>query len=825
MPTPRPARARPARARLARRGLAALGAALPLVCVAVGDAGPNRYGHSDRVERHMLPMPTTGPVDPAWRPDGRAIAVAMRGDVWTVPAEGGRATALTAGPAYHFEPAWSPDGRHVALTVDSAGNLDVGLVTAEGGTVRRLTTGAAVDVQPTWAPDGRSLYYVSARGGDGFHVYRHDLAAGTDARVVRGIQPAVSPDGRQLAYVAEVPGRLGSGGLWVRPLPDGEPRLVHYEETEYRARPAWTPDGQALLFVSDERGSNDVMLVPAGGGNPVRLTIDERDEYAPAPSPDGGRIAFVSNHGGPTTLHVVASGGGPRAAWRAVPIAGRAPRHPTGRLRVRVVGPDGRPTPARVTVEASDGRAYAPDGGFHRVIAATETHYFHAAGAVEVEVPAGRTRVEALKGYEFRPQRLAVDVPAGGVRSVELRLARLADLPARGWWSGDTHVHDLHQGQQGLTHAEFFDQLRAEDLHVTHALVHMDGTRLMGRWADLTGAPHPLSTARHILQYGEEYRGSLGHVSLLGVGRYVLPFTGGVRGTPYAQPELDARYVDSARAQGGIAGFGHPYLSRATTPAAAASTLIPVDVALGRGDFYDVAALYSDEIASAEVYYRLLNCGFRLAATGGTDNFSDVGRDPPPGADRTYVRVRGPLSVASWLAGVRAGRTFASTGPLLFLDVAGREPGDELALGAGAPATVAVRAEAVSIAPMASLEIVVNGRVAHAVAATDSLRVAFAGEVALPQGGWVAARVRGPASRYVGDSYAFAHTSPVHVVRGGRPFTSADDARFFVGTIDALRARVARGPWRTPAEEARFVAALDSARTVYERIAAASILR
>ncbi|HSR41707.1 MAG TPA: hypothetical protein VLL48_06040, partial [Longimicrobiales bacterium] len=91
-------------------------------------AGPSRYGHSDRVERHMLPPVTTGPMDPAWSPDGRWIAFSMRGDVWKVPAEGGEAVALTGGPAYHFEPAWSPDGSRLALALDVDGNLDIGIV-------------------------------------------------------------------------------------------------------------------------------------------------------------------------------------------------------------------------------------------------------------------------------------------------------------------------------------------------------------------------------------------------------------------------------------------------------------------------------------------------------------------------------------------------------------------------------------------------------------------------------------------------------------------------------------------------------------------------
>src|SRR5262245_7047936 len=100
-------------------------------------AAPNRYGPSARVERHMLPSLSTTPLDPVWSPDGKWIAFSMRGDVWKVPVDGGEAIALTKGPAYYYEPAWSPDGSRVALTMDVAGNLDIGVVSESGGDVGR----------------------------------------------------------------------------------------------------------------------------------------------------------------------------------------------------------------------------------------------------------------------------------------------------------------------------------------------------------------------------------------------------------------------------------------------------------------------------------------------------------------------------------------------------------------------------------------------------------------------------------------------------------------------------------------------------------------
>lgn len=790
-----------------------------------GHSDPSRYGHSDRIERHMLPAVSTGPMAPVWSPDGRWIAFSMRGDIWKIPAEGGEAIALTSGPGDYFEPAWSPDSKRIALSMDTGNaNLDIGIVSVDGGTVQRITTDSAVDVEPVWSHDGKSIYFVSPRGpgrGESFHIYRHDLASNTDEQIVAGIQPAVSPDGNQLAYVAPERGRLGSGGIWVKQLPSGEPRLVHYEESEYRMRPVWTPDGTSLMYVSDEGGSNDVMIVPVAGGNPERLTADARDEYEPSPSPDGNSFAFVSNRAGATVLYTAGIGGGPFSSWTAVPIRSRKPVIPNGRVHVTVLGPDGKPTPARIYITASDGRGYAPEGGFQRSIAATGTPYFQTTGTFDVNVPAGQTRIEALKGYEYRPSSMKLDVTAGGTKSATIRLARLADLPARGWYSGDTHIHDLHQGRFGLTHQTFFDELRAEDLHVTNALIHMDGTRLMGRWDDLTGKPSPLSTPQYILQYAEEFRGLLGHISILGIKRFIMPLTGGVPNTSYAQPTLDAMYIDSAHAQGGIAGFPHPYYSLVKTPAQAASTLIPVDAALGKGDYYDIGAVWSDEYSSAEMYYRLLNCGFRIPATSGTDNFSDVWRDPPPGTDRTYVHVKGPLTLASWFAGIKAGHTFGSTGPLLFLDVAGHEPGDEIALASSAARTLKVSANAVSIAPMSQLDILVNGKVVRSITpstAADSLKLAFSDTVAIPEGGWIAARVIGPSSRYIGDGYSFAQTSPVYVVRGGHQYISAEDAHFLGEAVDAVWTKEEHAPWRTDAERDRFHNEIVRARAVYQRL-------
>ena len=88
-----------------------------------------------RGELHMLPPVSTGPMSPAWSPDGRWIAFAMAGDIWRVPAGGGPAEQLTRGPQYHFEPSWSPDGSRIAMTVETGEGLDIALLDVASGAV------------------------------------------------------------------------------------------------------------------------------------------------------------------------------------------------------------------------------------------------------------------------------------------------------------------------------------------------------------------------------------------------------------------------------------------------------------------------------------------------------------------------------------------------------------------------------------------------------------------------------------------------------------------------------------------------------------------
>ncbi|MDG2240022.1 MAG: CehA/McbA family metallohydrolase [Longimicrobiales bacterium] len=794
---------------------------LPLVCLAglaaapAADAQIPRYGLSTRVELHMLPAVTSGPLDPAWHPDGSALAYSMRGDIWIQSVGADQARAITQGPGYHFEPTWSPDGEWIALAVDTDGELDIAVVRTDGSDFERLTSDAAVDVQPAWTPDGQFVVFASAAGSD-FDIMRYEMATGEVQTVVGGrgnqFQPAPSPDGSTLAFIAGLRGRLGSGGIWTQPMSGGEPQLVHYEETSYRTAPTWTPDGTALVFASDAAGSYDLATVPATGGNRVRLTNEPLDEFSPALSPDGTLMAFVGNHEGPTSLYVTSRFGGGNAAWQPVTQTRLSPMYETATVRGRVLGPDGEVVPARIQILASDGRGYVPSGAFHRVSPANEIHYFHSTGDFEIEVPAGDVRVEALRGFEWIPADETVHAEAGRTVTVELHMERLADPGQSNWVSGDTHTHDLHEGRYGLTQEDFFGQLRADDLHVTNDLIHMDGTKIMGRWSDLTGEDYSGSTEDYILRYTQEFRGSFGHVGLLGVNEFIMPLIGGTSGSPYPADGLKLMYLDSIRALGGIGGFMHPYTfnnAAVGTPEFAAQSDIPIHAVLGRGDFYDIVSIASDELASADMYYHMLNVGVRLTATGGTDNFSNVWRDPSGGTARTYARLDGPTSWRGWIDAVRAGRTIATNGPLLFAEVDGQEPGSEVS----SRDRVMVEVDLATIAPVDVVEIIVDGAVVFTVPVPEGQdRLSVRESIPVDGARWIAVRARGGKARYSGDNYTFAHTTPVYFVDATANDASRASAVFLTEVIDEIWRRVdARDAWLEPGDRSEYRRLLDEA--------------
>ncbi len=153
-------------------------------------------------------------------------------------------------------------------------------------------------------------------------------------------------------------------------------------------------------------------------------------------------------------------------------------------------------------------------------------------------------------------------------------------------------------------------------------------------------------------------------------------------------------------------------------------------MALGKVDYYEAVSI-SDHLSTSDVWYRLLNAGFRIPAAAGTDAMANYASlRGPVGMNRVFAKVDGPLDHAAFLAAIKAGRTMATNGPLVELAVrasggAWTEPGGEIALPAGKhrlEARVSLR----SIVPVDKLEVVASGRVVATVPLTGDRTTADA---------------------------------------------------------------------------------------------------
>ncbi|HVG98730.1 MAG TPA: CehA/McbA family metallohydrolase, partial [Chloroflexota bacterium] len=268
--------------------------------------------------------------------------------------------------------------------------------------------------------------------------------------------------------------------------------------------------------------------------------------------------------------------------------------------------------------------------------------------------------------------------------------------------------------------------------------------------------------------------------SLLGVrGAPVFPMTTAGPSESYlGDPTWTtlAEWADEARRKDGlvvIPHFPNPYCE------------VAADIVQGKIDAVEINM--QDFFLQIGEWYRYLNCGYRVAAVGGTDK---MGAYMPVGAIRTYARLSddaagAPFTFDAWSAAVRAGRTFTTTGPLIDLRVEGHAPGDEVRLPEGG-GTLHVTAEAESVVPFSRLEIVMNGQVVAAQrAAGGALRASLSLPLEVPGSAWIAARCTGELTRWIGSPRPVAaHTSPVYVVAGDGEQFSPSDATYMLTLLE-----------------------------------------
>lgn len=396
-----------------------------------------------------------------------------------------------------------------------------------------------------------------------------------------------------------------------------------------------------------------------------------------------------------------------------------------------------------------------------------------------------------------------------------------------GWYAGDIHVHrNCGEATAIFPENELTRMMEANDLAVISLMADMGNGEVKDSKTDLpkvTGMDAAESRQGRIAHWEAEWHFDPAGVTFenKAIGGHILLL--GLKEAHQIWDESPYRILEWGKKQGAIMGFCHmQYLNGKIDNEldCCAPLDFPVEAALGTIDFLSEDVWLND--ASINAYYKILNCGFRLGWTAGTDFPCNGGA--PPGSLLTYVQVKDqPFTYEKWIHGIKNGRTVVTTnGHVEFLDLkvnGTASPGDEIRFGRkGGNIDVSVTWSSVKELS-GRVELVCNGNVIAVQEGTaePGKPVFLKASAKITESSWICAR-------RMDDKGHCSHTSPVYISIKNKPVrASAGDAKYFVAWIDNILVNIASGgKWSryftndTDIVRERYL----RAKGIYEKIAA-----
>jgi hypothetical protein len=489
--------------------------------------------------------------------------------------------------------------------------------------------------------------------------------------------------------------------------------------------------------------------------------------------------------------------------------------------------------PCRAWIEINNSRYYRPESA--NCVPYVRDMSFTSNGKFKIKVPVGNAIVHVERGKEYLPVNKEVDVKGDKVNEVRIYLKRWIDMAALGWYSMDIHCHF---GADSLDILK--QQSLADDINYQPVLTVWNSRQYKTKdiWDNQQVNPTIFADPSHLIAFNNQEIERIGGADFESIGALHLI---GLK-KPLDNPQTYAYPADVSLAE----------IARKTSPECIIDCDKPVwgenavTAALG---YFDSAQLCHNHYhrfsdldpccgmavlrrskseksrwgglfwQTNQAYYSFLNCGIKLAATGG----SAMGvMRVPLGYNRTYMKIEGELAQENILKAIKNGRTFATSGPMLFFEVNNQPSGATLNIDSKRPKSIQIKAGLQSIEPVVALEIIQNGKIIKSLnlegqIPSPVLEKEIQMAVVPQESGWLAARaIYFNYNRFVRQ----AHSSPVYVIVDNKPIAFKKDALILRDWVDKLiQINGKEGRYRSEQEKQEVLAKYKEARRFYEAVA------
>jgi hypothetical protein len=496
-------------------------------------------------------------------------------------------------------------------------------------------------------------------------------------------------------------------------------------------------------------------------------------------------------------------------------------------------------------VYPSPSRRLAPDFNFH--------YQIYRADGETIALQPGEYTVTYSRGPEYRVLRKTITVPAAATHTEEFRLQRWIHPAAKGWYSGDHHIHaagcaHYESPTEGVTPEDMMRHVLGEDLNVGCCLSWGPCWYHQKRYFE--GKVNHLSTPNHLLRYDVEVSGfpssHCGHICLLRLREQDYPGTKLINDWP----SWDLPIFKWAKSQGAVVGFAHSGWGLDVGPIKELPNyIVPpmsgiganeyiVDVTHGLCDF--ISTVDTPSVWELNIWYHTLNCNFRTRISGETDFPCIYGERV--GLGRSYVHLDGKLDFDDWTDGILHGRCYVSDGKSHLMDFTVNglgvgEKASEIRLDKAGDVEITAKVaallepkptpetEKIRKAPLnqkpywdierariedtrkVPVEVVVNGRpVARKDIIADGSQQDVTFRVPIKTSSWVALRI-----------FPSSHTNPVFVLVGDKPIrASKRSVQWCLKAVDKCWEQ--KKPRIRKEEQAAAEKAYEDARRAYKKI-------